>query len=88
MDKNATNGLETTIIMIIIGGNYSQAPYGDFWTDSGNNFFDEKRPKSLKRPGSPKPFFWENSFVKCGLFVERCTTFAKSEKSGAYFRFV
>ena len=33
-----------------LGGNYSQIPYGDVWTDSGNTCLCEKRPKSLKRP--------------------------------------
>ena len=27
---------------VIMGGNYSQTPYGDFWTDSGTIVFEKK----------------------------------------------
>ena len=45
---------------VMTGGNYSQTPCGDFWTDSGQHFFDEKRTQSLKRPAAGKPICLEN----------------------------
>ena len=41
---------------VIMGGSYSQTPYGDFWTDCRKQKFDEKRLKSWKRPAVGKPF--------------------------------
>ena len=45
-------------VNVIMGGSYSQTPYGDFWTDSGKHFVHAKRHKSWKRPGADKPFFF------------------------------
>ena len=42
---------------VIMGGNYSQTLYGDFWTDSGTNLFFEKPTKITRTPRSGQTIF-------------------------------
>ena len=57
--RKALNGL-------IIVGNYSHAPYGDFWNDSGTICFDQKNmetSRSLKTD-----VFLTYNYQKCRLY--------------------
>ena len=49
-----------------MGGNYSQAPYGDFWTDYGTKHVDQKMVKqTLKIPAAGQPIcFCEMMSIK------------------------
>ena len=64
-----------------MAGNHSQAPYGDFWANSGNYFVVlKKQPKSYKRPGAPKPIFLKNPFGKFGLFLDETCAFWRTPR--------
>ena len=51
LDPFSDSGLKwsrTGLTKVIMGDEYSQTPYGDFWTDSETNYlFDKKRLKSF-----------------------------------------
>ena len=45
---------------IIMGGKYSQTTYGDFWTDSGTNFF-----RTWRRTGAEQTFCLNVNYAGC-----------------------
>ena len=53
--------------VVIMGGNYSQTPYGDFWTDSGCICCFQNNGNIIETSRGPKPFFFvlKHLFVKC-----------------------
>ena len=52
-----------------MSGDYSQTPYGDFWTDSGKTFFDETRQNSWKRPQAGKLILFGGNYIKKTLIA-------------------
>ena len=52
---------------VIMDDKYSEAPYGDFWTDSGTHLFLKEQPQSWKRPRSQDRLLRKTLFAKVDL---------------------